>query len=127
MKLSDLTKHPDSPLVCVAKAIHAGHRIPSLEPTIAKDPHWAVKYAVDIIKGPFKLAEKTIATQHLQSYDYATTVLKGPFPLGEPAIAKDPYWAEHYAFYLQAHGFVKDSKRFMKQYNVTIHTPHDPS
>ena len=34
------------------------------------------------------------------AYSYARYVLKKPFPLGEKAIASDPYYAYHYVLYV---------------------------
>ena len=69
-----------------------------LEPTIAKNAEYSLWYADEILNGPFKLGEPTIAKHDgLYSYKYALYVLKGPFKLGEPAIAKSAYHSLSYA------------------------------
>ena len=43
-------------------------------------------YAKDILKGPFKLGEKAIATSADWSFEYSRHVLKKRFKLGESKI-----------------------------------------
>jgi hypothetical protein len=67
------------------------------EKTIARDSHYSLIYAKDILKGRFPLGEPAIAKSSHYSYLYAKDVLHGKFPLGEPTIAKSSYYSYLYA------------------------------
>lgn len=94
---------------------------------IARSPQYALKYAVEILKGPFqegepaiatdatsaytysreilgnerfKLGEKAIASESGIAYLYAKNIIKGAFPEGEAAIATDTDNAYVYAVYV---------------------------
>jgi hypothetical protein len=77
------------------------------EQAIAKDPGYAVMYARDVIKRPWKPGEAAIAKDPLTvlddgevncvALDYAKHVLHGRFPAGEKVIASNPVTAYEYA------------------------------
>ena len=67
-----------------------------LEPAIAKSVKYSYFYAKNILRGPFKLGEKAIATRDSLALQYAKWV-KGPFKLGEPIFAKTAFFAFEYA------------------------------
>lgn len=76
----------------------SGHAVPkNIVSSIAQNSDLALKYAKEIIKGPFPEAEKWIARVPRLAVEYAKKCLKGPFPLAEPEIARDAYWACDYA------------------------------
>ena len=59
-------------------------------------PHWAYRYAKDVIGGRWPEAEEAIATDPFYAYRYARDVLKGRFPEAEASIATHPYEANQY-------------------------------
>ena len=67
------------------------------EDAIAKDPSYAYEYAISVLKKPFPKGEDLIAKYAGYAYYYAYNVLKKPWPKGEDAIAKDLYYAYEYA------------------------------
>ena len=87
-----------------------------LEPAIAKnDGLYSYKYALYVLKGPFKLGEPTIAKHDgWYSYKYALYVLKGPFPLGEPTIAKNEFYSKTYTQDILKKDFYLDGKLICK-------------
>lgn len=60
------------------------------------DPVLSYLYAV-ILKHPWAIGEKAIATDATTAFKYALTILKRPWPPGEEAIAKDPLMSLRYA------------------------------
>ena len=68
-----------------------------LEKVIAQDANMSYEYAIDVIKGRFKLGEPTIAKNTELAYEYAVNVIQGRFKLGESVIATDAKWAYLYA------------------------------
>jgi hypothetical protein len=67
------------------------------EKAIATNAGYSYLYARDVLKGRFKLGEEAIATDAYCSYSYAHNILKGPFKLGEEVIAEDDYYSYLYA------------------------------
>ena len=53
---------------------------------IAKSREYSLKYALKY--GPFPAGEPAIATDTNSAYEYAIDVLKGPFRMGEEAISQ---------------------------------------
>lgn len=88
-----------SPLVHYAQFILEGpYKAGSQEEaTIASDPSMALKYARDVIKGPWAPGESAILRNPSTTFSYAARCLKAPWPLGEAAIASDPTFALEYA------------------------------
>lgn len=67
------------------------------EPTIMRDPGWAVTYAKDIIKGRWSDAEPYIMTSPTAAYRYTCYVLKERWRDAEPYIMTNPTTAYKYA------------------------------
>lgn len=63
---------------------------------ISKNAQYSYIYAVDILKGRFKLGEKAISKNAEHSYLYALDILKGRFKLGEKVISKNAYYSNLY-------------------------------
>jgi hypothetical protein len=61
-------------------------RLKFAEPVIAKVPHWAYMYAMDVIKGPWPEAEPYIMKNAYWAYMYARVILKQRWPEAEPYI-----------------------------------------
>lgn len=61
-------------------------RLKFAEPKIAKEPHWAYMYAMDVIKGPWPEAEPYIMKSAFWAYMYARVILKKRWPEAEPFI-----------------------------------------
>jgi len=78
-------------------AKHSGCRVLHLEYDILTSPYYATRYAYDIIKAPWPVAEPVIAQNGLCSTMYAELVLGSKFESGEPAIAQDATAARIYA------------------------------
>ena len=104
LKYPDLNKHSHEKEIAKATPKWAFEYIlkhgkdEDLEPAIAKnDGLYSYKYALNVLKGPFKLGEPAIAKNSYYSFSYAFDILNGPFPLGEPAIAKSAYYSLVYA------------------------------
>ena len=80
------------------------------EAAIAKYPKYAYRYAMNILKGPFKAGEAVIAKDPRYAHLYARDVLKGPFKAGEAAIAKSRHYSGLYAENVLKHDFYLDRK-----------------
>lgn len=70
---------------------------PSGEAAIAKDPMYSRMYAEDVIKGPWPPGEAAIASNAQAACIYAQHVIKGRWPPGEKAIMGVKQWARVYA------------------------------
>lgn len=91
-----------------------GRRYPSGEHIIASNPWAAYFYALDIIKGPWKMGERTISQDPQYATHYAIDILKKPFPEGEPAIAMSTDYARDYENFIDRVGTLEDGKRWNK-------------
>jgi hypothetical protein len=67
-------------------ALYNKKRLKFAEPKIAKDPHWAYMYALELIKGPWPEAEPYIMKHPFWAYRYAIFLLKKRWPEAEPYI-----------------------------------------
>lgn len=67
-------------------AVKNKKRLKFAEPKIAKEPHWAYRYAMDVIKGPWPEAEPYIMKSAQWAYMYARVILKKRWPEAEPFI-----------------------------------------
>ena len=72
-------------------------RLKFAEPTIAKAPHWAYMYALDVIKGPWPEAEPYIMKNAYWAYMYARVILKKRWPEAEKSIQLGDFtsWYEY--------------------------------
>jgi hypothetical protein len=68
-----------------------------LEPYFIKDPQWAYRYALNIIKYRWLEAERYITKDPEWAYRYALNVIKGRWTRAERYIIKDPCYAYSYA------------------------------
>ena len=121
LKYPDITKHSHekeiakSKLKWAYKYVSKHGKDEELEPIIAKSAKYSYLYANDILKGPFKLGEKAIASVSNLAYLYALRILKKkPFPLGEPAIAKDEEYSKKYTQEVLKKDFYLDGKLICK-------------
>jgi hypothetical protein len=113
--IAAISKKPHLVRECIERI---GKRIPELEYIIADDVLFAIWYAAEIIRGPFKQAEDHISKFSAMSYKYARNVLRQAFKRGEidsprfikgeDAIAADgPELAFKYADYVLMGAFPK--------------------
>ena len=87
LKLQDrMLKKSAQSLYINAHLIYNNKRLKFAEPKIAKDPHWAYMYALDVIKGPWPEAEPSIMKHPYMAYMYARAILKKRWPEAEPYI-----------------------------------------
>lgn len=78
-------------------AVHYKKRLKFAEPVIAKVPHWAYMYAMDVIKGPWPEAEPYIMKNAYWAYMYARVILKKRWPEAETFIKHGDFtsWYEY--------------------------------
>jgi hypothetical protein len=80
------------------KAMWEKRRIPELEKVIAKDPHYAVLYAIEILHGErFPEAEHFIVKDPENAFFYVREILHKRWPEAEPYIRLDGKYAPLYA------------------------------
>ena len=58
------------------------------EKEISKEAKWSYFYAMDVVKGPWKLGEATISQCGEFSWFYSNGVVQGRWELGEAAISR---------------------------------------
>ena len=63
----------------------------------SKYASYSYLYALDVLKGRFRLGEKAISKDAEYSYIYALNILKGRFELGEKTISQDVEYSYLYA------------------------------
>jgi hypothetical protein len=102
------------------------------EEIILKSGYWSYKYARNIIKGRWLIAEDLICDHHALSFDYAVHVIKGRFEKGEKAISLRFEYAYPYAVdvlngpFPQCHPYIFDSENkedyidFLKSINYDL-------
>ena len=78
-------------------AVYNKKRLKFAEPIIAKSPHWAYMYALDVIKGPWSEAEPYIMKHAYWAYMYARVILKKRWPEAEKSIQLGDFtsWYEY--------------------------------
>lgn len=95
---------PQEALEDAFKKYKAGINIPKWQlEVIGDDSTCSYRYAAEVLNGPFKEGESSIAVHGQNSLRYSRNVLKGRFPLGEAAIKRDGFWV-FYKNYLQSIG-----------------------
>lgn len=108
------------------RAKASGRRVRSFEHIVAGDLNLAYNYAVEVIRGRFRLAEDLIASDSRFSYLYAKNVLGHRFIKGEPAIARCVVNSYAYAFYVLhgpfplCHGLIKEDAENLLNYWMNV-------
>ena len=103
----------------IRNIIEKGERKPELEHLIAKDPMMSIKYAIQILKGPFPEAEDNIAKSSVFSIPYAKRVLNDRFEKGEDSIlgSYDLNMIKEYMDFMKEKGYGNVANKFKEHYD----------